>query len=94
MPTEYVPEQIKLPSTSIRLNGEESDELANLNEKDLDEDDYKHYESPEQISYKLVTLSLLPDSRWKNLVNLDIIRVCSFSSFFYTRMPFLFKNSI
>lgn len=42
---------------------------------DTDEDDYKNYQSPEQLDHQLVTLSLLADSRWKNLINLDIIRV-------------------
>lgn len=31
--------------------------------------------SPEQISESLVTLSLQPSSRWKNLLNLDLIKV-------------------
>ena len=31
--------------------------------------------SVERISADLVTFSLLPPSRWKNLLNLDIIRV-------------------
>lgn len=33
------------------------------------------YDSPEQLNEQLVTLSLLPESRWKNLLNLDIIKV-------------------
>lgn len=33
------------------------------------------YVSKEQLDEQLVTLSLLPDSRWKNLLNLDIIKV-------------------
>jgi len=32
------------------------------------------FKSAEQISNELVTLSLLPDSRWANLLKLDIIR--------------------
>ena len=31
--------------------------------------------SVERISNDLVTFSLLPASRWKNLLNLDVIRV-------------------
>ena len=31
-----------------------------------DENDYKNYESPEQMSEQLVTLSLLPDSFFHN----------------------------
>lgn len=33
------------------------------------------YESPEQLDEQLVTLSMLADSRWKNLLHLDIIKV-------------------
>lgn len=32
------------------------------------------YDSPEQLNEQLVTLSLLPESRWKNLLNLDVIK--------------------
>lgn len=35
------------------------------------------YVSPAQLDEQLVTLSLLPDSRWKNLLHLDIIKVCA-----------------
>lgn len=34
-----------------------------------------HFKSPEQISNELVTLSLLPRSRWHSLLNLDVIKV-------------------
>lgn len=37
---------------------------------DLDGD----FKSCDQIADELVTLSLLPESRWANLLNLDIIR--------------------
>jgi hypothetical protein len=40
-----------------------------------DDDSYKVYKSPEQLANELITLSQLPESRWKNLINLDIIRV-------------------
>ena len=33
------------------------------------------YVSPAQLDEQLVTLSLLPDSRWKNLLHLDVIKV-------------------
>lgn len=33
------------------------------------------YKSPDQISSELITLSSLPTSRWKNLLNLDLIKV-------------------
>ena len=34
------------------------------------------FKSVEQISDELITLSLVPNSRWQNLLNLDIIKVC------------------
>ncbi|EPY86645.1 hypothetical protein CB1_000304014 [Camelus ferus] len=37
-------------------------------------DEMIEYDSPEQLNEQLVTLSLLPESRWKNLLNLDIIK--------------------
>ena len=33
------------------------------------------YKSPDQISSELITLSLLPESRWISLLNLDVIKV-------------------
>ena len=33
------------------------------------------FKSPEQISNELVTLSLLPHSRWHSLLHLDVIKV-------------------
>lgn len=38
-------------------------------------DEMIEYNSPEQLSEELVTLSLLPESRWKNLLHLDVIKV-------------------
>lgn len=43
-------------------------------------DEMIEYESPEQLNEQLVTLSLLPESRWKNLLNLDVIKVTFYSS--------------
>lgn len=33
------------------------------------------YQSAEQLGAELVTLSLLPESRWKSLLHLDVIKV-------------------
>ncbi|CAF1073060.1 unnamed protein product, partial [Brachionus calyciflorus] len=72
LPDDYVPsEDIKMPTTSLKsANGTDSDDE---NGED-DVNNYKNYTSPEQIDLDLVTLSLMPESRWKNLVNLDVIR--------------------
>ena len=58
----------------LHLSGSHDDEDA---EDIADEQDYllAEFKSPAQISDELVTLSLLPPSRWQNLLNLDIIKV-------------------
>uniref|UniRef100_A0A674BFB8 WD repeat domain 36 n=1 Tax=Salmo trutta TaxID=8032 RepID=A0A674BFB8_SALTR len=63
LPSDYEPTVIMLPGTY-----EEGEEEGDLNSEVID------YESPEQLDQQLVTLSLLPDSRWKNLLHLDIIK--------------------
>jgi U3 small nucleolar RNA-associated protein 21 len=78
LPDEYEPDQtVRMPSTSTKDQGKEgSIEEEEMETTESDEyNDYKNYTSPEQLAFDLVTLSLLPESRWKNLVNLDIIRV-------------------
>ena len=66
--------QVKLPSTN--LNGDQQlNGIDNEENEGEDYDDYKNYTSPEQLDFELVTLSLLPESRWKSLINLDIIKV-------------------
>ena len=66
-------------SSSARQRASESNDTAAntlVAETDGDDyDDYKSYVSPEQLAFELITLSLLPESRWKNLINLDIIKV-------------------
>lgn len=43
-----------------------------------EEDIIPEFKSPEQISDELVTLSLLPQSHWLNLLDLDTIKVKQF----------------
>ena len=81
---DYEPEiSIAMPNTNTQDgNQQDLDEI----EKDLtgdDLDDYKSYTSPEQLAFELVTLSLLPESRWKNLVYLDIIKVNRFMNYLF-----------
>lgn len=75
LPDDFVPQdEIKMPTTSLNnVNGTDSDDEEDEN----DVYNYKKYTSPEQIDLDLVTLSLMPESRWKNLVNLDVIKVNS-----------------
>ena len=79
---DYEPEiSIAMPNTNTQDgNNQDLDEIEmDLSGDDLD--DYKSYTSPEQLALELVTLSLLPESRWKNLVYLDIIKVIRFQNF-------------
>ena len=54
------------------------DNQASAAEDGQDDEEYK---SSEQIADELVTLSLLPTSRWLNLLHLDIIKVKLFLLF-------------
>ena len=77
LPDDYEPkEQIRMPNTNTHLDAP-IDETKKMDEDNEDDDynSYKNYTSPEQLAFELVTLSLMPESRWKNLVNLDIIKV-------------------
>lgn len=78
LPEDYEPtESVKMPSSSYKTSVEgDEDESAAMNGDDADYDDYRNYTSPEQIDLDLVTLSLLPETRWKNLISLDTIKVC------------------
>jgi len=74
---EYEPENlILLPTTSEQMcqNGD-SDTFDEANKTDDYLIDDKNYLSPQQLDLELITLSLLPESRWKHLVNLDTIKV-------------------
>jgi U3 small nucleolar RNA-associated protein 21 len=59
----------------LKENG--NDSQNDSDSMDID-DTYKNYKSPEQLANELITLSLLPESRWKNLVDLDIIKVINY----------------
>ncbi|XP_010017849.1 PREDICTED: WD repeat-containing protein 36-like, partial [Nestor notabilis] len=67
LPADYVPSMVARPSTcpveDVDVAGDEErcDEMI-------------EYVSPEQLELQLVTLSSLPESRWKNLLSLDVIK--------------------
>lgn len=44
-------------------------------EQEVTSEEVDEYQSAEQLGAELVTLSLLPESRWKSLLHLDIIKV-------------------
>ena len=56
-------------------DGESHDDSEIDETYDRAEDELKDYVTPEQLCEKMITLSALPDSKWMNLVNLDLIRV-------------------
>ena len=70
--SDYVPKMTPLPGSAVRRSTAVEQEAVS------DIPDEEEFASPEQIADSLVTLSLLPDSRWKNLLNLDAIKVISY----------------
>ena len=60
----------KFPSES---DDEEQIPMEEENEKTVSDED--KFKSPDQLSEQLITLSMLPESRWRNLTNLDLIKV-------------------
>ncbi|XP_075692850.1 WD repeat-containing protein 36 [Rhinoderma darwinii] len=67
LPSNYEPIVVMLPGAADEVE-EDIVEIEDASE------DMMEYESPDQLGEQLVTLSLLPDSRWKNLLNLDVIK--------------------
>uniref|UniRef100_U3IZN1 WD repeat domain 36 n=1 Tax=Anas platyrhynchos platyrhynchos TaxID=8840 RepID=U3IZN1_ANAPP len=67
LPADYEPSMVILPGTCPL-------EDVDVAEGEETCDEMIEYDSPEQLGEQLVTLSSLPESRWKNLLNLDIIK--------------------
>lgn len=65
LPADYQPTVETLPGVT-------ADESEQENASEEVDDEYK---SADQLGAELVTLSLLPESRWKSLLHLDIIKV-------------------
>ncbi|PIK61910.1 putative WD repeat-containing protein 36 [Apostichopus japonicus] len=68
LPSDYEPTVILMPGACLDTKDEGpspnlENDLATL-----------EFQSPEQISAELITLSLLPNSRWQSLTNLDLIK--------------------
>ncbi|XP_072570982.1 WD repeat-containing protein 36 isoform X2 [Paramormyrops kingsleyae] len=68
LPSDFEPSVVVLPGT-CPVQDDVSDEDIDTSSNTMID-----YVSKEQLDEQLVTLSLLPDSRWKNLLNLDIIK--------------------
>jgi U3 small nucleolar RNA-associated protein 21 len=74
LPDDYEPVNlIKMPNTNTHLGATSNEDESDAESED-DYNSYKNYTSPEQLAFELVTLSMLSESRWKSLVNLDIIK--------------------
>merc|ERR1712066_629559 len=65
LPKDYVPQTVPLPGAAV-----EQDEEIDVTEQVEDE----KYSSVDQISSDLITLSLLPTSRWQHILKLDAIK--------------------
>lgn len=65
LPADYQPTEITLPGVTAE---ESEQEVGSEDVEDV-------YQSAEQLGAELVTLSLLPESRWKSLLHLDVIKV-------------------
>lgn len=66
---EAQPVRLSLPA-NLSLEKDSSDAEEAMMTEDVDIE----FVSPEQISEELITLANLPSSRWKNLLNLDVIK--------------------
>ena len=69
LPSSYKPSLVELPSTQPQSADEEQEEREEEEENEEERDPLA------PLADGLVTLSLLPKSRWYNLHNLDIIKV-------------------
>ncbi|GFO27669.1 WD repeat-containing protein 36 [Plakobranchus ocellatus] len=72
LPANFEPQLSALPTTIVADSDTAEFDGAAMTE---DVDDEQVYKSSEQIADELVTLSLLPTSRWLNLLHLDIIKM-------------------
>ncbi|CAG2106095.1 unnamed protein product [Medioppia subpectinata] len=79
LPEDFEPVLLEMPV--IRSDEEEDQEFNDLNvdsndkvNEEINDSESLAYKSPEQLGEDLITLSSLPDSRWKNLLCLDIIK--------------------
>ncbi|KAL8567228.1 hypothetical protein ACOMHN_046638 [Nucella lapillus] len=72
LPHDYLPQTITMPATTdlTAVDAESQPE-----DEDMMEYEQSEFKSPEQIDEELVTLSLLPTSRWLNLLHLEVIKM-------------------
>ncbi|XP_048582009.1 WD repeat-containing protein 36 [Nematostella vectensis] len=81
LPSTFEPSLVQLPVTSGGETEEMSDailetrtsgEVTDMGE--TQESRTEEFKSPDQLSNELITMSLLPQSRWRNLTSLEIIK--------------------
>lgn len=60
---------------SVEFGDEKEPATADGGDKTPAADNTASYKSPDQLSDELVTLSLLPQSRWRHLTSLELIKV-------------------
>ena len=71
------PPMMDLPSTitdTYKILSDNQDQMEIIDDEDIYETADLNYESPDQLSNELITMSTLATSRWQNLLNLDIIK--------------------
>ncbi|XP_070172929.1 WD repeat-containing protein 36-like [Littorina saxatilis] len=69
LPEHFEPQVIHMPTTALVQEDVESEDEEKM------EYESAEFKSPEQMSEELITLSLLPTSRWLNLLYLDVIKL-------------------
>ncbi|XP_076454218.1 WD repeat-containing protein 36-like [Babylonia areolata] len=72
LPDDYVPKTITMPATANMVT---EDEESTPEDEEIVEYEQSEFKTPDQISDELVTLSLLPTSRWLNLLHLEVIKM-------------------
>ena len=84
LPSDYQVRLLEMPAVKSdkenQLNEEdesyENNKKSHQDNMEIDDHDVETtYKSPDQLNEDLITLSLLPTSRWKNLLHLDLIKV-------------------
>ena len=71
LPIDYQPFTLNLPTTQIEVNESTEDDIEIL---DGEMKENCEYVSPDQLGSFLITLSTLPESRWRSLMNLELIK--------------------
>jgi len=78
LPADYQPTVEQLPGTGTGAIEEFEDEMETEATKEEDKpsavNNTTGFKSPDQLSDELVTLSLLPQSRWRHLTSLELIK--------------------